>query len=80
MFERLGFDIYDAYLLKSEYEGQAKQKYARGDYKLGKLGNYGQAIRIDIVLTSKIGRSVKFVSGWMIYPNGLINCNTPLRG
>ncbi len=80
LFETLGFDIDDAYLLKSEYERQAKQKYASGDYKLGKLSNYGQAISIDIVLTSKTGRRVKFVSGWMVYPNGLINCNTPLGG
>ncbi len=80
LFETLGFDIDDSYLLKCEYERQAKQKYASGDYKLGKLSKYGQAISINIILTSNTGRQVKFISGWMVYPNGLINCNTPLGG
>lgn len=45
---------------------------------LGKLDNNGQRMNIEISLTQQNGRIVKFVSGWMIRPNGYITCNTPL--
>lgn len=48
-----------------------------GDYTLKNLDIYGQNINISIVI-NKNGRSVEFKSGWKVYPEGLLNCNTPM--
>ncbi len=76
----MGFKLEDAYDLKQQYEYQAMQKYMNGDYVLKNLDKYGQNINITIDLIGKNGRSVQFVSGWKVYPEGLLNCNTPLGG
>jgi len=80
LFETLGFKLEDSYFLKQQYENQATQKYMNGDYVLKSLDMYGQNINITIDLIGKNGRIVQFVSGWKVYPEGLLNCNTPLGG
>ena len=77
LFEMLGFSIEDSYELKKEFEKQAKEKYMLGDYVLKNLDIYGQNINISIVI-NKNGRSIEFKSGWKVYPEGLLNCNTPM--
>ena len=78
LFEMLGYSIEDSYELKTAFEKQAKDKYLCGDYILGKLDVYGQNINISINLMNKNGRSVEFKSGWKVYPEGLLNCITPM--
>ena len=77
LFKMLGFNIEDSYELKREFEKQAKEKYMIGDYTLKNLDIYGQNINISILI-DKNGRSVEFKSGWKVYPEGLLNCNTPM--
>ncbi len=78
LFESWGYDKMDSKWLKQEFERQAKEKYESGNFKLGKLDDYGQRISIEIELPRKdrIG-TVKFISGWMVYPNGKIQLATP---
>ena len=77
LFESLGFTSEDSELLQQEYEKQAVKKYCESEYVLGKLNEHGQRINIDI-LFNKGDRQIKFVSGWMVKPKGLITNNTPL--
>ena len=78
LFESWGYDKMDSKWLKQEFERQAKEKYESGNFKLGKLDDYGQRISIEIELPRKdrIG-TIKFISGWMVYPNGKIQLATP---
>ena len=60
---------------------QAEKKYANGDFKLGVLNDYGQRISVVIELERKDGKGkVKFMTGWMVYPEGNIKLTTPLGG
>lgn len=77
LFKLLGFNIEDSYELKKEFEKQAKEKYVLGDYVLKNLDIYGQNIDISIII-NKNGRRVEFKSGWKVYPEGFLNCNTPM--
>jgi len=77
LFKILGFDISDSEMLKSEYDRQAAEKYANGDYTLGVLNEYGQRIKIEIVIEREGKEPAVFISGWMIKKNGLITNNTP---
>jgi hypothetical protein len=62
-------------------ERQALEKYLSGDYSLGKLNKDGQRLTIRIEIPRKIGEGVvSFDSGWMVYPNGLIQLTTPHGG
>lgn len=58
-----------------------QEKYAKGDIALGELNSDGQRIMIEIVLPmkNKIG-TIKFVPGWMVYPDGVIKLTTPYAG
>lgn len=78
LFESLGYTIDDSEFLKTEYETQAKQKYLNGDYEIGKLDEHGQRIKITIMVDSSTRKNIKFISGWMVHPLGLITCTTPL--
>ena len=77
LFELLGFTVEDSYELKREFEKQAKEKYMIGDYVLKRLDIFGQNINISIII-NKNGRTVEFKSGWKVYPEGLLNCVTPM--
>lgn len=81
MFESWGYDITDSIWLQKELTRQAQEIYANGDYTLGNLDQYGQRISIIIVLPRKDKAGiVRFLSGWMVYPNGVIVNTTPLGG
>ena len=77
VFEKLGFTINDCEYLQKEYTNQALNNYSNSNYKLAKLDGQGQRININIKF-NRNGRNIKFTSGWMVRPNGLITNNTPL--
>jgi len=83
VFDSLGYSRNDSQLLADEWMRQAAQKYASGDYTLGKLDQYGQRINITIQLRG-IGQASdkvsNMVSGWMIQSDGSIKLNTPFSG
>lgn len=78
LFESWGYGIINSEWLQEEFIRQAQEKYANGDFVLGKLNAYGQRISIEITLPrkDKIG-TVTFTSGWMVYPDGVIQNTTP---
>ena len=81
LFESWGFSIYDSEYLKEEIERQARLAFQCGDYILGKRNEYGQRISIVIHLNRKdTGEEITFVTGWMSYPDGRIELNTPYGG
>lgn len=78
-------DLNYTFLLKNviirEVAKQALEKYVSGDYMLGKLNQDGQRISIRVEIPRKDkSETVSFVTGWMVYPNGLIQLNTPFGG
>ena len=77
LFEDWGYGIMDTDWLISEYIRQGKEKYERGEFSLHTLDDYGQRINIIIELPrkDKIG-TVTLTSGWMVYPNGVIELVT----
>ena len=81
LFQNWGYDIMDSQQLQSEFIRQAQEKYKNSDFVLGILDKHGQRINIEITLPrkDKIG-TVNFISGWMVYPNGVIKLTTPYGG
>ncbi|MDN7947578.1 filamentous hemagglutinin N-terminal domain-containing protein [Burkholderia multivorans] len=83
VFESLGYSGADSVSLTRMWEQQAAQKYAQGQYTLGKLDQYGQRIDIEIALPGKgaaTGQTSYLRSGWMIQSDGSIKLNTPFSG
>ncbi len=81
LFESWGYSVMDSEYLKSEIEKQGLEKYISGEYVLGKLNDKGQRISITIEIKRKDNNAmVKFLSGWMVYPNGHIQLTTPYGG
>ncbi|RBB31495.1 adhesin, partial [Burkholderia reimsis] len=83
VFESLGYSGADSASLTQMWEQQAAQKYAQGQYTLGKLDQYGQRINIEIALPGKggaAGQTSYLRSGWMIQGDGSIKLNTPFSG
>mgnify|MGYP007069096464 CR=1 FL=1 len=75
------YQFYDSEYLLHENEKQALEKYVNGDYKLGKLDEYGQRISIKCEIPRKdTGETISYMTGWMVYPNGEIRLNTPYGG
>lgn len=79
LFEDLGYNENDSYALKEEFERQAAEAYSKGEYSLHNLDIYGQNINIDIYLSGN-GKFYCLKSGWKVYPEGYIVCNTPYGG
>ncbi len=80
-FESWGYTITDAQWLKDEIERQAREKYASGEYTLGKLDIRGQRIHIRVTIPRKNEPGdISFITGWMVLPNGRLNLNTPYGG
>lgn len=83
VFRSLGYGKEHSETLAREYEKQAMEKVARGEYQLGKADQYGQRIDVEIELKG-VGESADKVSylksGWMKYPDGSIKLNTPFTG
>jgi len=82
-FKNLGYGKQNTNDLMKVYQEQASQKYANGQYTLGKADQYGQRIDIEIELPgigSASGKTSYIRSGWMIKPDGSISLNTPFSG
>lgn len=80
-FESWGYTIADAQWLKDEIEQQAREKYASGEYTLGKLDARGQRINIRVTIPRKNEPGdISFITGWMVLPNGKLKLNTPYGG
>jgi len=77
LFESWGYDIMYSEILQTEYIKQAQEKYASGEYELGKLDDFGQRINIEIILLTPNGKLVNFMAGCMVYPDGQIKIATP---
>ena len=80
-YTNLGFSSDDSEYLVAEYERQAKERYAQGQYVLHKgqtekSKTFGQTINIVIELTGN-GKTRNIKSGWMVHPLGLIVLTTP---
>lgn len=83
VFRNLGYDASHSESLAHLWSKRAADKYAKGDYTLGKLDEFGQRINISIDLPG-IGEAAERIShlksGWMILPDGSIKLNTPFSG
>ena len=81
MFKGWGYAVEDSDWLQQEFIRQGLEKYIKGEYELGLLNDYGQRINIKIEIFRKdIPEKVEFTSGWMVYPNGIIQLVTPYGG
>jgi len=83
VFESLGYTADDSTELSQIWQTQAAQKYAAGDFTLGKADQYGQRVNIEIALPGKgaaSGQTSYLQSGWMIQPDGSLKLNTPFSG
>lgn len=80
-FESWGYTVADARWLQAEIEKQALEKDLARNDTLGKLNKDGQRISIRIEIPRKgSSKMVSFLSGWMIYPNGIFRLTTPYGG
>jgi RHS repeat-associated protein len=83
VFRSLGYNKSHSAELAAVWSRQAAEKYANGQYTLGKLNEWGQRVDIGIDLRGIQGSNGKIshiTSGWMIQPNGSIILNTPFSG
>lgn len=81
LFESWGYSKIDSKWLQEEFCRQAKEKYMNGNFEMGEINNYGQRISIEIILPRRDKEgTVKFISGWMVYPDGEIVNTTPYGG
>ncbi|QEM81963.1 hemagglutinin repeat-containing protein [Halomonas binhaiensis] len=83
VFESLGYTADDSANLSRIWQVQAAQKYASGEFTLGKADQYGQRINIEIALPGKgaaSGQTSYLQSGWMVQPDGSLKLNTPFSG
>jgi RHS repeat-associated protein len=83
VYRNLGYGKKHSDDLVKLYKKQALEKFAKGDYTLGKKDQYGQRINIEIELPgigSKSGKTSYLKSGWMIREDGSLTLNTPFSG
>ena len=81
LFIRWGFGIIDTEYLIEELTSQAKEKYSNGNFALGTLDGFGQRISVLTELDRKDGKGrVRFLTGWLVYPDGNIKNTTPYGG
>ena len=80
LFWDWGYDVEDIPWMKAEWERQAYEKYLAGNYRLNLLDEWGQRINIQIEIPRKdTGEIVRFMSGWLVMPNGKLQLATPYR-
>lgn len=80
MFESWGYSKIDSEWLQKDFIRQAQEKYSSGSFEPRYLNDYGQRINIEITPARKDKTGiVRFVSGWMVYPNGVIKLTTPMQ-
>ncbi|WP_454725795.1 MULTISPECIES: DUF6883 domain-containing protein [Cupriavidus] len=83
VFKSLGYTADDSVALSKVWQQQAAEKYAAGEFKLGRADQYGQRVDIEIALPGKgqeVGKISYLRSGWMIQPDGSLKLNTPFSG
>ena len=83
VFRGLGYGKEHSAQLAKIWEEQGAEKFAKGEYTLGKLDQYGQRINISIEVPGigdAAGKTSYMQSGWMIRPDGSITLNTPFSG
>jgi RHS repeat-associated protein len=83
VFRGLGYGKEQSGQLAQMWEQQAAARFAKGEYTLGKLDQYGQRINIEIQVPGigdAAGKVSNMQSGWMIQPGGGIKLNTPFSG
>lgn len=81
--QKLGYSEKDSARLAEIWQNQASQKYAKGEFVLGKKDKWGQRIDIEIKLEGIGDAKGKFSflkSGWMLNEDGSISLNTPFSG
>ena len=75
-----GYTMEDAQEIYNTIAENAKNQYLNGEYTLGRLNENGQRIEIKCILNGKkdkSGQTYRFITGWMVYPNGMLHNNTP---
>jgi len=83
VFRSLGYNQAHSAQLATIFEQQAADRYAHGEFSLGRLDHYGQRINIEIQLDGTDDYSDQksyLISGWMIQNDGSITLNTPFTG
>lgn len=75
IFIKMGYNIKDSIFLQQEFCNQALHNYLIGNYNLKNLDTHGLRLAIPICLKDK-----KFLSGWLLYPEGEIKNTTPFGG
>ncbi|MDE7071537.1 MAG: hypothetical protein K2O86_06150 [Clostridia bacterium] len=81
LYTKWGYGKINTKYLVNELTRQADKKYSNGDFELGLLNEYGQRISIVTELNRLDGKGiVKFLTGWMVYPDGKIQLTTPYGG
>ena len=83
IFRSYGYGAGDSVTLAREFERQARAKYARGDYRIGRADDFGQRVTISVELEGQgaaVGRATRIDTGWMIREDGSISLNTPFAG
>jgi hypothetical protein len=83
VFRGLGYGRDHSQALAKMWERQAAEKFASGDFSLGKLDQYGQRVNIEIELHGigeAAGKTSRIKSGWMITGDDSIKLNTPFSG
>ncbi len=77
-----GYTIADKTLFKDSYTTSVQQQYLNGDYSIFKYDGFGFQITIIASvpgINEKQGKTYKFQTGFMVYPNGKIQ-NTTIFG
>lgn len=75
---RLGYRPYseeDAQRLLATYIEQARERFARREYTLGKRDEHGRRYTIEIEL-----KGTRILSGWILRPDGTLWLATPFAG
>lgn len=83
IMEAMGYAIDDAREVYNEIAKQAREQYAKGNYTFSHHDRTGYVIRLKVLLIGK--RNSKrscyhFYTGWTIYPDLKLKCNTPFVG
>lgn len=75
-----GYTMEDAQEIYDGIAENAKIQYLNGEYRLGRLDKNGQRIEMRCTLNGKkdkTGQVYSFITGWMVYPDGMLHNNTP---
>ncbi len=83
IFNSYGYGKSNSDELASLYQKQAYEQFNSGNYVSKGNNGYGEVISIEINVPgigSASGKSGKFITGWMVNPDGTIKLTTPFAG